>query len=322
MKKIKFLIILVLAGTFLIPSSPSAEILDRIAAVVNGEVITLSEWNTAFQAVQERIEKGYKGPNKDQIMEEARAATLNRLINSKLIELESKKAGMTVKEEDINAAIRDMLSRQKISLEDLRKNLAKEGITLEQYKEDIRENMTRQRLIRREIGAKVVVNDEEIGEYYKNHREDYEGTEAVHLHLIFLPLPGDAGTEGRDRLRTEARSILDRIRKGESFEAMAYQFTKGPAPEQGGDIGFVERNSLVAEADREAFRLNVGEVSDVIEASTGFYILKVVDKRGAGTKSLADVRNEIKARIENEKMNKKFDEWIADLRKSALIEIK
>jgi peptidyl-prolyl cis-trans isomerase SurA len=109
---------------------------------VNGEVITLSEWNNSYEVIKERIEKGYKGPNKDQILAEAREATLNRLINSKLIELESKKAGIAVKEEEINAAIRDMISKQKMTLEDLRRNLAREGATLEQYKEDIRENMT------------------------------------------------------------------------------------------------------------------------------------------------------------------------------------
>jgi parvulin-like peptidyl-prolyl isomerase len=321
-KKINILIVLVLAGTFLIPNSVSAELVDRVAAVVNGEVITLSEWNAAFQSVQERVEKGYNGPNKDQILKEARTATLNRLINSKLVELESKKAGLTVKEEEINAAIRDITARQKITLEDMRKALAKEGITFEQYKEDIKENMTRQRLIRREIGSKIAVSEEEIGEYYKANREAYEGAEAVRIHLILLPLPKDADAQSRERLRAEARSILDRIRKGESFEAMAYQFTKGPAPEQGGDIGFVEKGSLVAEADREAFRLNIGEVSDVIEASTGFHILKIVDKKGAGTKPLDAVRNEIKAKIEEEKMNRRFEEWITELRKGALIEIK
>lgn len=322
MKKINMLIVLVLAGMILIPCAPSAEIVDRVAAVVNGEVITLSEWNNAYETIKERIEKGYQGPNKEQLLAEAREATLNRLINSKLIELESKKAGLTVKEEEINAAIRDMTTRQKMTLEDLRRNLAREGATLEQYKEDIRENMTRQRLIRREIGSKIAVSDEEIGEYYRAHREAYEGTEAVHLHMILLPLPGGAGTESRERLRDEARKILDRIRQGESFEKMAYHFSKGPAPEQGGDIGFVERGSLVADVDREAFRLNINEVSNVIEAPNGFYIIKVVDKRGAGTKGLADVRNEIKAKIEEEKMNRKFDEWITELRKSALIEIK
>jgi len=118
-KKINILIVLVLAGMVLIPCAPSAEIVDRVAAVVNGEVITLSEWNNAYETIKERIEKGYQGPNKDQILAEAREATLNRLINSKLIELESKKAGLTVKEEEINAAIRDMTARQKMTLEDL-----------------------------------------------------------------------------------------------------------------------------------------------------------------------------------------------------------
>lgn len=322
MKRITGLLVLALAGAFFLPTLSSAEIVDRVAAVVNGEVITLSEWNQAFEAVQDRVEKGYRGPNKEQILAEARTGTLNRLINSKLIELESRKSGLTVKDEEINAAIRDMLAQQKMSLEDMRKALAKDGLTLEQYKQDIKENMTRQRLIRREIGSKIVVSDEEIGEYYTKNREAYEGREAVHIRLILLPIPKGADTGTREGLRAEAQAIRQRIRNGEPFEPLAFQYTKGPAAEQGGDIGFVERGSLVPEADREAFRLGVGEVSEVIESANGFHILKAVDKRGAGVKPLAAVRNEIRAKIEDEKMNRRFEEWITELRKSALIEIK
>jgi len=319
---IKTWLLVALAGALLFPPALSAEIVDRIVAVVNGEAITLSEWDAAFESVKERIDKGYQGQNKEQIMAEARQATLERLINSKLMELESRKAGLTVKDEEINAAIRDMVAQKKVSLEELNRSLAQQGVTLAQYKEGMKETMTRQRLIRREIGSKITITDEEIGSYYEAHRQEYEGTEAVRVRLIFLPLPKGADDAARQRVRDEVGSLLDRIRNGEPFEAMAYRFTKGPAAEQGGDIGFVERGSLAPEVDREVFRLKPGEVSGVIEAAGGLYLLKVVDQRGAGLKPLAAVRDEIRSRIEEEKMNRKFEEWITDLRKGALIEIK
>ena len=218
--------------------------------------------------------------------------------------------------------VKDMLAKNRLTMQDYLKKLAEEGKTLESAKQEIRGQMLRMRLLRREVQSRILVTDEEIGEYYDKHREDYEGREAVHIRQIFLPVPEGADSGARDRVRAEANQLRERILKGERFEVMAARYSRGPAAAEGGDIGFVERGVMMPEVEKAAFSLPVGEVSEVLETEAGFLLLVVVDKKGAGLKPLPVVRDEIKAKIEDEKVNKKYDEWMAELRKKSFIDIR
>jgi peptidyl-prolyl cis-trans isomerase SurA len=189
-------------------------------------------------------------------------------------------------------------------------------------KKEIRGQMLRMRLLRREVQSKILVTDEEIGDFYDKHRQDYEGKEAVRIKQILLPVAAGADKSTRENAREQAQQLRERILKGEPFEMLAAQYSKGPAAAQGGDIGFVERGVIVPEVEKAAFSLSAGQVSDIIETENGFHIIAVVDKRGAGVKPLPAVRNEIKAKIEDEKVAKKYDEWIEDVRKKSFIDVR
>lgn len=300
-----------------------AEVVDRIVAIVNDDIITLSELNGAFDPYLKKIEERLKGREKEQMIAEGRKTVMDRLIESKLIEQQAKRSGMTVKDEEVMDSIKDILKRRNISMADFIKVLEREGETFESYKKDIHDQLLRQRLIRREIQSKVVVSDEEIGEYYSKHREEYEGKEAVRLRQILLPLPIASNEGTLRRLREEARAIREKIAAGEPFEMFAAKYAQTPAlAAAGGDIGYIERGHLQHEVEEVAFHLKIDEVSEVIETEQGLLIIKVVDRRGAGLKSLADVRQEIVMKIEEQKMLQRFDTWIAEVKKKAYIEIR
>jgi parvulin-like peptidyl-prolyl isomerase len=315
----------VILAVLLISAPAAAGVADRIVAVVNGEVITLSELHRAFAPYAAHIEANYKGPDKEAFLKQGEAAFLQRMIDQILIEQEAKKPGVgiaAVKDEEVMGMVKDMLAKNRLTMQDYLKKLAEEGKTLESAKQEIRGQMLRMRLLRREVQSRILVTDEEIGEYYDKHREDYEGREAVHIRQIFLPVPEGADSGARDRVRAEANQLRERILKGERFEVMAARYSRGPAAAEGGDIGFVERGVMMPEVEKAAFSLPVGEVSEVLETEAGFLLLVVVDKKGAGLKPLPVVRDEIKAKIEDEKVNKKYDEWMAELRKKSFIDIR
>lgn len=315
----------VILAVLLISAPAAAGVADRIVAVVNGEVITLSELHRAFAPYAAHIEANYKGPDKEAFLKQGEAAFLQRMIDQILIEQEAKKPGVgiaAVKDEEVMGMVKDMLAKNRLTMQDYLKKLAEEGKTLESAKQEIRGQMLRMRLLRREVQSRILVKDEEIGEYYDKHREDYEGREAVHIRQIFLPVPEGADSGARDRVRAEANQLRERILKGERFEVMAARYSRGPAAAEGGDIGFVERGVMMPEVEKAAFSLPVGEVSEVLETEAGFLLLVVVDKKGAGLKPLPVVRDEIKAKIEDEKVNKKYDEWMAELRKKSFIDIR
>jgi len=301
----------------------AAEIVDRIVAVVNEDIITLSDLNTAFEPYQRRIEQTLSGAERDKVIAEGRREILNQLVDGKLIEQQAKRSGITVKDDEVDQTINDILKRRNVSMAEFLKVLEREGETMESYRHDIRNQLLRQRLIRREVQSKIVVSDEEIGEYYRQHREDYEGKEAVRVRQIFIPIPRGSDDRAVKRLREEAEEVRRKIVAGEPFELFAAKY----APNQslaaaGGDIGFIERGAVLPEVEEAAFRLKVDEVSGVIAVENGFYILKVTDKRGAGLKPIQEVRQEIVAKIEERKMARRFDEWMAEVRKKAYIEIR
>jgi parvulin-like peptidyl-prolyl isomerase len=306
----------------LLSSGAHAAVKDRIVAAVNGEGITLYELNTALEPVMQRIEAGYKGTDKAGIVAEARQAILGRLIEERLIEQEAKKFGSIVKDDEVMSTINNIMANNRMSMEEFKKNLAKDDLTFEQYKEKTKTQILKMRLFRFEVNYKVTVSDDEIGEYYKNHRNEYEGKEAVRIKQILLLLPKDANSKSKEAIRAKAESVLKLLKSGEPFDLLAAKYSEGPAANRGGDLGFIEKGSMLPEVDRVAFSIPANEISPVIESSVGCHIIMVMDKRGEGLKTIDSVRAEIKKKIETEKLDKKFDEWVTELRKKALIEIK
>lgn len=303
----------------------AAVVTDRIVAVVNDEVITLTELNRAFEPYEKNIEANYKGNDKEAVLKQNKTVFLQRLVDQMLIEHEAQKVGagmVAVKDEEVMGVVNEMLVKNNLSMEDYKKKLAAEGNTLENVKKEIQGQMLRMRLLRREVQSKILVTDEEIGEYYDKNRQDYEGKEAVRIQQILLTAPAGADNKTRAGAKEQARQLRERILKGEPFEMLAAQYSKGPAAAQGGDIGFVERGVILPDVEKVAFSLPVGQLSDVIESEMGFHVIAVIDKRGAGLKPLPAVRKEIKAKIEEEKVAKKYEEWIEGLRKKSFIDVR
>jgi peptidyl-prolyl cis-trans isomerase SurA len=298
--------IIIAAGIFI--SVPAiAEIAERIVAVVNGDVITLSELNSAFEPFIKRIEEGYKGPDKEKVMAENRLALLNKMIDNIIIDQEAKKTQMIIKDEEVTDTINDFLARRKMKMEDLVNELAKENSSLEAHRKEVKAHLLRMRLLSREIKSKVAVTEEEIGEYYRKNRDAYEGKEAVRIKQILILFPKGADAKIKTQLRGEMDAIHKRLLNGEQFELLAVEYSRGPSAAAFNDL---------------AFGLKKDEISQVIESPVGLHIIQASDRRGAGIKPIESVREEIKAKLEEEKIDKKYEDWIKEMRKKSLIEIK
>ncbi|MDP1991928.1 MAG: peptidylprolyl isomerase [Syntrophales bacterium] len=178
------------------------------------------------------------------------------------------------------------------------------------------------RLVQREIKSKVAVSDEEIGEYYRKHREDYEGKDSVRIKQILLPLTKEVDPAAKEKLRADAAGIHKRLLAGEPFDLLSAQYSQGAAAAAGGDIGYIEKGVILHEVDEVAFSLPLNQISGIIESPVGFHIIQVIDRRGGGIKAIESVREEIRERIDQEKMEKKFGEWLEELRTRSHIEIK
>lgn len=303
-------------------SSVYAEVADRIVAVVNDEIITLSEMNKAFEPYRERLIAGYRGEDQKKALDDAKRSFLDRMVDNLLVEQEAKKTGIAVSDGEVEEAMRDIRAQHHLSEEEFLNLIAKEGMTPAEFKQNSREQLMRMKLIGRNIRSKVVVTDNEIGDYYVQHREEYEGKEAVRIRQILLMLPADANSEAKEKLRAEAEEIHKQLLAGKPFEELCAKFSRGPTAKEGCDIGFIEKGSILPEVESVAFSMTTGRTSGVIESAVGFHIIQVTDRRGAGVKAIQNVRAEIKRKIENEKLEKKLEEWLKELRKKYNVEIR
>ena len=154
---------------------------------------------------------------------------MQRLIDNILIEQEAKKsgAGIIVKDEEVMEVIQDILAKQKLSMQEFSKNLAREGKTLDSVKKEIRGQIMRARLLRREVKSKILVSDEEIGEYYNKNRQDYEGKETVSIKQLLLLLPPNANKTIKAKMKNQALQLHKRVMDGESFDLLIVKLFSG-----------------------------------------------------------------------------------------------
>jgi parvulin-like peptidyl-prolyl isomerase len=299
-----------------------AEMVDRIVAIINDEIITLSELNNSLETYMKRVEESSEVTDREKMKKQLRKLILNSLIDQKLIAQEAQKLGIAATDDDIDKAIKSILSKKKITMEALAEDIADEGGTIEDYREEIKQHLTKRNLIGREIRKKVTVTQKEIGNYYREHRNDYEGKEAVRIRQILIIVPRDCDVETKEKKRSSAEMTLKRLRNGEPFALLAAEVSQGPAAQTGGDLGYIEKGLILPEVDTVAFSLKKGEMSGIIETSVGFHIIQVLDKRGAGIKPTESVREEIVEKLGSKKVEEKFQEWLKEQRKKALIEVR
>jgi peptidyl-prolyl cis-trans isomerase SurA len=314
--------LIALAAILLITASTSwGEIVDRVVAVVNDDVITQYELDSTVELILKRNEQNIRPEDRERITAEARKALLDRLIEDLILRQEARRLGIVVREEELTATIQQALAKRNLSIDTLQEALIKDGTNYEKYREATRSDMIKSRILQREIRPRVSVTNEEIGAFYQEHRDEYEGKLRVRLLMIALPVPTGSDEAAQAAQRTKAESILKRIRAGEYFEALANENSMGQG-RSGGDIGYVEKGSMNPIIEEVAFNLKPGEVSGVIETPQGFYIIRALDKRGGGNLSLKATRAEIEEQLFIEKIEKKYMEWLAEKRQKAHIEIR
>lgn len=314
------------AGIFLVllaalSAAPSP--VDRIVAVVNSEIITLSEVDRQSSYYMKRVDsEKMEASQKEVILGQIREKVLSDMIEEILVSQEAARLGIVVVDDEVKQMISETMQQRALSREQLRTRVENEGMTMEEYEKGVRSHILKLKFMAREIKPKVVVTTDEIGEYYMKNKERYEGKEAVRIRQILLLVPQVTEMGRKETQRAEAENILRRLKEGASFQDLAMRYSQGPAASAGGDLGFIEKGIMLPEVEKAAFSLKKGETSEVIESRVGFHILQVVDRRGAGLKPVDEVREEIWNLIGGKKLEKKYEEWLDEQRKKSLIDVR
>ncbi|MBL0732547.1 MAG: SurA N-terminal domain-containing protein [Desulfosarcina sp.] len=300
----------------------SAELVDRIVVVVNEEIITLSELNILLKPYLTQIEAMDQKPEKErQALHTLRKKMLNQLINDKLTDEEVAHYEMKANEEEIDNAIERIKSANYHTDEDFRKILAEEGLTVEEYRNDLEKQMLRSRVVDYEVRSKVVITKEDIQLYYEGNPEKYAGKKQYHLRNIVMRPSSFADDETRQELLSKMEDILLQLKKGEPFSNLARTYSQSQFAEEGGDLGFFNFDDLSPKIKDALKGLKAGDSTGVLNTEQGFQIFYIEAIENAPGQSLEEVSQEIEKTLYTEKVNKRFKVWVEGMRAKSHIKI-
>jgi peptidyl-prolyl cis-trans isomerase SurA len=349
MKKIFFAII----GMACVPAMMSGQsVVEEIIARVNGQIITRSEFIRSKDQLKDEV-KQQDAANADKLYAERENDVLRDLIDQQLLLEKGKDLGISG-DTDLIKRLDQMRKDMKLdTMEDLEKAATAQGISYEDFKQNMRNQIITQKVIGEEVGAHLNINKDEEQQFYDQHKSELEQPESIKLSEILVapkkpapdasakPAPDAAtGTDG-DAAKTEAakeekqkaeeaalaaaetkaNDLLKQIRAGASFEDIAKKYSDGPSAAQGGDLGSFKRGTLAKELEDRTFAMKAGDVTEVIRTKQGFVILKVNSHQQAGIPPMKEVEPKVMDALYYEKLQPALRTYLTKLREEAYIKV-
>jgi peptidyl-prolyl cis-trans isomerase SurA len=310
---------------FFLPLVAVPKVVDRVAAVVNDEVILLSEVDRICTVALEGVPSTLPLDEAVKRKRGIRKAALDTLIDELLIKQQAREHKVSVSEEEVQKQIGQLMKDNDLSEQQFKEALKLEGKTVGDLNKDIRKQMERSKLIdlqmrnNPEMRSQVQVREKEIEDYYQLHYSTMEKVRASHILFI---LPPDSGAEKEKEVRARARTTLDRLRQGAPFDLMAKQHSDDPSSALGGDLGWFRRGDMVESFEKVAFGMQKGQISDLVKTKFGIHIILLTDRSNEGPPNMDGVSGEIRSRLHREKFQRAMQGWLDELRRRSFVDYK
>jgi peptidyl-prolyl cis-trans isomerase SurA len=295
--------------SLLLAASAQGEVIERIVAKVNGEIITLSEFQG--RQIQEAQAARIPADRVQAFLRDNNARILQEAIDDMLLVQRAQDTGF--KMPPVDQYIEDIKKENKITSEEqFQEQLAREGMTLDELKRNMGRNILRQQILRRDLEPKVMVTDTEARADYDARKAEFSRPATVQLREILVK--GD-GAQSR------AGELAEKARAGEDFVELARSESAAPSKTSGGDLGKLARGEMNPDLEKVAFSLPAGAISDPIPSGDGYRILKVEAKADASVTPFEEVKDTIRKSLGEQRMNKELVGYIANLRDKAIIDV-
>jgi peptidyl-prolyl cis-trans isomerase SurA len=309
-----------LVATMLLPVVAGARIVDQLIAVIDGEPYTL---RNVQEFSKSRLNREF--PTGDlNSLNESDGQTLEQFITERLLEAEVRDAGIKVNAEDVEHYVEEVKKNNRLSEADFKLALAREGMTLEAYKASVKTELEKTELVRRQVRSKITVTDADVERYYNLNAKNYRSVDRARFRHILLSLSETAAPEVTEQTLTKAKEVYARIEAGEDFAKVAGEVSEGAGRNAGGDIGWVNRGTLIAGLDTAVFqKLSVGQVSEPFRTSMGYHIVKLEERQVGAVQPLTAVAPKIKADLQAKALEERYSKWLkSDLRRKHRVDVK
>ncbi len=320
--------LLVLAAV-LPPALTADAVVEEIIARINNQIVTRSEYLRSKEQLKQEVQQ-QDPSNADKIIAERDKDVLRDLIDQQLLLDKGKDLGITADTEVIKRLDEMRKDMNLGSMEDLEKSAEQQGVSFEDFKQNLKNQIITQQVISKEVGSHMSISKEEMQEFYDKHKQQLEQPEQIRLSEILV------STEKKDKdkdatadeaaiiaaAQAKAEDLEAQIRKGTSFEDIAKKSSDGPTAAQGGDLGYFKRGTLAKELEEKTFAMKPGEVSDAIRTRQGFVVLKVTEHPQAGVPPMNQIEEKLQNAIYMQKLQPALRAYLQKLREDAFMYVK
>jgi peptidyl-prolyl cis-trans isomerase SurA len=301
-----------------------SRVVEEIIVRVNNEIITRTDLERSRATLQEEARQDCANCRPEQVqlvLADKEKNLLRDLIDQSLLVQRAKDMGISV-DTDVVRRLDQIRQQNHIeSMEDLEKKVNESGTNFEDFKNNIRNQLLTQEVIRREVGSRIIIDHEEIQKYYDAHKQEFQRPEQVYLREIFVSTDGKNDPEIPE-LEKKAQKLVERVKNGEDFGELAKRYSDGTTAKSGGELGVFERGQLAKDIEDKVFKLNKGQMTEVIRTKTGFLFLRVEQRFEAGLQPLEKVENEIMNRLYSQKMEPALRKYLRTLREESYVVVK
>ncbi len=299
-----------------------ADVVDRCVAVVNDDIITLSEVNELGKPLFQRVAEEAPPDQLAEALRQARQTVINKLIEKKLLAQEAKKLHIQVTDKEVNEALARILEKNHTSREQFRKELAAMGMDEQRYKDDLRDQILSSRVVNYEVRSKIIIPEEKIIDYYDTHYTEQVGEGGY--YILQIGISWDKEGISKEEARKKAERIRSLAMAGKDFKELARKYSDLPSSGDGGDIGVFRKDEMAESMRKAVTSLKPGQVSEVVETPAGYQIFKLLSSQEGQiiTKvPYKEVKEEIRATLYQQEVQELYKKWMKKMREQAYIKI-
>ena len=298
----------------------AAGIVDRVAAVVDNDVLTLSE---VYELGGEYIEQASaSSAGNPQVRRDLELEVLDTLILRRLISQEMVRLGMDVTEEELDGSVADIAGRNGMELTALRREVETQGMPWDAYREEIRENLRQSKFNSYVIQPRISVNEDELADAYRRMYETGHRPKVIDLGAMFFKIPPGADEVAMSEVMEKAAGARDRVAGGEAFGAVAAEVDEGGFGRTQGKMGTYEEGQLQAEMATVAFALEPGQLSEPVVTPRGVFVFTVFEARRKAPPEMESVRDQLLDQVYAGRIEEETDQWYRQARRRSAVEIK
>ena len=320
-RRVLFTALLSFAGATVVARGADARMVEKIAAVVGENVVLASEVEEKAGPLMSDISKVTDPDKRSARASSLRREVLERLIDDELILQQAAELKLTVTSDQVDSSIAEIKKQNNIDDDQLREALRAQGMSMANYRADLKRQLLRFRVLNIAVGSRVNVSDEEVKAYYERHMKGSANTQVRASH-IFVAIPDGADRAIVAEKQAQANKILERA-KTEDFAKLAREVSDDAATRaEGGDLGFFGKDMLPKPIEELVFAMKPGEVRGPVRADRGFHVIKLVDRKIKDAKPLDDVKDDIRMQLRQKDMERQTKIYLTELRKKTLVDIR